>query len=118
MICTEGKPVPAENRILPKTTRQPDCRCYMAQSIELFVQLFEQRLGVSLDRVLEALGEPAIDLAEHRARFVATILQCEAHYRQCQGFGALSTCNLSRSVKAGLSLCKVRRIALQQELTL
>jgi hypothetical protein len=39
--------------------------------MRLLAQLIEQRLGVFQIGGVEALGEPAVDFGEHRARFVA-----------------------------------------------
>src|ERR1022692_3125553 len=55
---------------------------HLAQSIGLGTQLVEQRLGVLEIGSVEALGEPVVDVCEHRARLVATIgvahQSCEA----------------------------------------
>jgi len=41
----------------------------------LGAQLVEQRLGLFQVGSVEALGEPAVDVGEHRARFVTAILR-------------------------------------------
>jgi hypothetical protein len=43
----------------------------------LLVQRVKQRLGVFQVGGVEALGEPAVDRGEHRARFIALTLLCE-----------------------------------------
>jgi len=41
------------------------------------LQFLQQRLRVREVGGIETLGEPAADVGEHRARFVATALRCE-----------------------------------------
>ena len=48
----------------------------------LRAQLLEQRLGVLQIGGVEAFGEPAVDLGEHRARFVAEALSFRAIVRR------------------------------------
>jgi len=49
----------------------------LAQHCRLFRQLMEQRLGVLQVGGIEALGEPAVDFSEHRARLGAAALLVE-----------------------------------------
>jgi hypothetical protein len=45
-----------------------------AKQTILTAQFIQQRLGVFQVASIEALGEPAVDFGEHRARLVATVL--------------------------------------------
>ena len=54
---------------------------HFAQSIPLCPKFVEQRLGVLQIGGVEALGEPAVDFGEHRARFVATTLVASSRAR-------------------------------------
>jgi hypothetical protein len=70
---------------------------------------------------VQALGEPAVDFAEHSARFVAassvTKEPSETHRRaQFQRFGSLSARNLNRPLKADLSFRGVGIVLLRQRL--
>jgi hypothetical protein len=56
--------------------------------------LIEQYLGGLQIGGVEALGEPVVDLREHRARLVAAVLRCEpprevGRCKQLEGFGYL-----------------------------
>ena len=54
----------------PESRNSQDC----VHNGRLAVQLIEQRLGVVEVGGVEAVGEPAVDFGEHRARFVAFAL--------------------------------------------
>ena len=73
----------------------------------LIAELLEQRLCLLQVGGIKAFGEPAVDLGEHRVRFVAATLLAkqprEARGRaQLPRFGALLACNLNRALKAAL----------------
>jgi len=56
---------------------------HFAQSIFLRAKFVEEGLGVDKVGGVEALGEPVVDVGEHRAGFVSTTLRreqaCETH---------------------------------------
>src|SRR5262249_3049109 len=73
----------------------------------LYVQFIQQRLSFFQIGSVEALGEPAADVGEHRARFVASPLLyeqvCKADSRaQLPPLGLLTTGDFERLVKAVL----------------
>src|SRR5216683_3067360 len=76
--------------------------------IPLSCQLVEQCLCVFQVSSFEALGEPAVDFREHRARLVATALLREQPREavgrfQLEKLGALAAGDLDRGAKAALS---------------
>src|ERR1700745_3784159 len=81
----------------------------------LAIQFIEQRLGVFQVGGIEALGEPAVDSAEHRARFVAAIGFAQQSRETRRGaqfkkFSALTTRNLNGGAKTVLSFRRVFRV--------
>src|SRR5215472_1237069 len=56
-----------------KTSRPRDSRLRTSRTSSSGAELVQQRLGVLQIGGLEALGEPVVDLGDHRARLVAAI---------------------------------------------
>src|SRR2546430_6741374 len=78
----------------------------------LIAHLDEQRLGILQVGGVEALGEPTIDVGEHRARLAAAILfgeqLAEASRRaQLQRFAALLPCGRNRPAETVLYRCHI-----------
>src|SRR6266851_2169433 len=75
VLRTPYRLAPCAHRTRRKTRRPPDCRCGISRKSSVFAEFVEQRLGVLQIGGVEALGEPAIDLGEHRSRFIAIALR-------------------------------------------
>src|SRR5216684_7996899 len=89
--------------------------------IPLSRQLVEQCLCVFQVSSCEALGEPAVDVGEHRACLIAAALFREQPRdtrgrAQLERFGALLSRNLNRALKAVLSFLSIRIVLLYQQL--
>ena len=75
-----GNWLQAEIRIARKIYALRDCQLRTSSSecspfaAALVAKLIEQRLGVLQVGGVEALGEPVVDLGEHRARLVTAIV--------------------------------------------
>jgi hypothetical protein len=88
-----------------------------------FVQLIEQRLGVFEVWEFETLGEPVVDLAEHLAGFFDLTLTLEQageadRRAEFEKPGTLAAGDVDRGPEAALSLCLVRGVTQQNQLSL
>src|SRR5215469_12863786 len=76
-VTTSGAPQAAQN-LRPSRLSLPHFEQRISPPDErLNRQLIEQRLGLLEVGGVKALGEPVVDFAEHRARFVALALRCQ-----------------------------------------
>src|SRR6266851_3093517 len=105
----------AEMPLLSRT--RTECRAPLLVTVELV----EEGLGVLQVGGIEALGEPVVDVGEHRARLVAMVLPreqpSETHRRaQLPRLGALITRNLNRALEAVMSFRGIGITLLEQQL--